>query len=96
MLCALCAVLESISSMYFGGPAPWSFMARRRCLRASGMVWSGVDDLCAGDVETPFLYGEASFLVESGITVTVVTWWQAFVANQCVSERDLITGKRYS
>ena len=38
-----------------GALAPWSFEARRQRRRPFDLVWSGVDDLCAGDVETPSL-----------------------------------------
>ena len=66
-----------------GASAPWSFEARRQRRRPSDLVWSGVDDLCAGDVETPSL-------VEKLLSET---------RNQgnrdCVHGRDLIAEKQY-
>ena len=51
-----CGSLSSLQEE-IGAPAPWSFEARRQHRQPSDLVWSGVDDLCAGDVETPFLSG---------------------------------------
>jgi hypothetical protein len=62
-------------------------------------AWCGAArTLCAGDVETPFLSGEAPS--GDGIKVTKGAWqvpkWLAFVASQVVLGRDLVTGKQYS
>ena len=38
--------------MYLGEPAILGVLARPR---SSGLMWSGDDKLCTGDVETPFL-----------------------------------------
>ena len=43
----------------FGAPAPWSFEGSPARHRPSDLVWSGDDNLCAGDVETPIICGEA-------------------------------------
>ena len=39
----------------FGAPAPWSFEGSPARHRPSDLVWSGDDNLCAWDVETPSL-----------------------------------------
>jgi len=90
----LCVVLESISSLYFGVPAPWSFVARWLRLRPFSLVWSGVDDFVRRTWRPPSIVEK--FLSESGIKVTVVTWHSLGGEIKKNSGRDLITGKPYS
>ena len=58
--CVPCAVVLGENHLVLGEPAILGVLVtRRQHLRPSGLVWSGDDKFCAGDVETHFLSGEA-------------------------------------
>ena len=68
----------------FGALAPWSIGGSPARHRSSDLVWSGDDNLCAGDVETPsFVEKLLSGTGDQG-------------DRDCVHGRDLISKKRYS
>ena len=58
--CVPCALVLGEYHLVLGEPAILGVLVtRRQRLRPSDLVWSSVDKLCAGDVETPTLLGEA-------------------------------------
>ena len=78
--CVPCALVLGENDLLYSVCRPLGVLvARRQRQRPSGLVWSGVDKFCAGDVETPLSWWR-TFLVEPGAKVTVIvfteeTWW---------------------
>ena len=58
--CVPCALVLGENHLVLGESAILGVLVtRRQRLQPSDLVWSSVDKLCAGDVETLFLGGEA-------------------------------------
>ena len=58
--CVPCALILGENHLLYSVCRPLGVLvARRQHLRLSDLVWNGDDTLCAGDVETPILSGEA-------------------------------------